>query len=504
MKNVPSFLVTLGLEADADERAIRRAYAQRLKAIDQETDPAAFQTLHEAFEAAGKWARNRAKLASAGDPQESGAPPQEKQAAAETSSGWLAAEPARPESGAAFVDPDSVLIAEEQAPPLPRQAAPVQKPLLEQVDHEATGTLVFKEFGTRFAQGVQEGKFDEEALQQELETTLQDSRLLNLQARASFERGVAGLLVTGWRPGHHLLFDVSAKVFHWMDDKQRLNALGHLGAFLNQAITEYAILVNTSGSALKIRMKLVESLRDIRPPSEQEVATYFKTIETMFARYPNWLRLVTNVQNLAAWRQGAESLAAQVEGNKRKSIADGNKVSGTSIVAIIGVIGMIGMLNTFNSHTPIVQQNAYPPRINSVTYHAPAPALPALDPNLMTGLPSQPLLRLAPVAPLAPVPSLQAIPYNDKQVQQALARIRRNFQFQYSVQDQPIRNDPVTYYIETSPEGKITKMKKMTSSPLPEFDEYVRHAIYRAQPFPTSVDHVSSSAFTIWWKLRRD
>jgi hypothetical protein len=57
---VNHYFAELGLDAEADERAVKRAYAARLKLIDVEKDPAAFQALRETFEGALWYARNAA------------------------------------------------------------------------------------------------------------------------------------------------------------------------------------------------------------------------------------------------------------------------------------------------------------------------------------------------------------------------------------------------------------------------------------------------------------
>lgn len=51
----------LGLEPDADERAIKRAYAKRLKHTRPDEDAAGFQQLHEAYQAALAYAQYRAQ-----------------------------------------------------------------------------------------------------------------------------------------------------------------------------------------------------------------------------------------------------------------------------------------------------------------------------------------------------------------------------------------------------------------------------------------------------------
>jgi hypothetical protein len=58
--STPWFLQQLGLDDNADARAIKRAYAGRLKQIDQATDIDGFNALHRAYKAAQAWAERRA------------------------------------------------------------------------------------------------------------------------------------------------------------------------------------------------------------------------------------------------------------------------------------------------------------------------------------------------------------------------------------------------------------------------------------------------------------
>ena len=55
----PHALRFLGLGPDADERAIKRAYAARLKTTRPDEDPEGFQRLNEAYQAALQWAKQR-------------------------------------------------------------------------------------------------------------------------------------------------------------------------------------------------------------------------------------------------------------------------------------------------------------------------------------------------------------------------------------------------------------------------------------------------------------
>lgn len=57
----------LELDEAADERAIKRAYAARLRITRPDEDPAGFQQLHEAYQAALAWAKHRAQRDMDGD-----------------------------------------------------------------------------------------------------------------------------------------------------------------------------------------------------------------------------------------------------------------------------------------------------------------------------------------------------------------------------------------------------------------------------------------------------
>lgn len=71
-------LAYLGLRADADERAVKRAYAQRLKQIRPEDDPAGFQTLHEHYRIALEQARQRAETTASDAPFPEAASPSQR------------------------------------------------------------------------------------------------------------------------------------------------------------------------------------------------------------------------------------------------------------------------------------------------------------------------------------------------------------------------------------------------------------------------------------------
>jgi hypothetical protein len=51
----------LGLRPDADERAVKRAYAAKLRTVRPDADPEGFQRLHAAYQEALEWVRERSE-----------------------------------------------------------------------------------------------------------------------------------------------------------------------------------------------------------------------------------------------------------------------------------------------------------------------------------------------------------------------------------------------------------------------------------------------------------
>lgn len=244
MSALPPFLQALGLDADADERAIRRAYAQRLRQVDPETDPAGFQALRENFEGALTWV---------------GLP--------------LGNAPAR------------------RQPPPPQTPPPdTPRSAIARPAHDA-----FADFAARF-DASQHPEIDTAAL---LADALSDERLVNLEARESFEAQVAERLLAGWRRGHECLFDAARDVFEW--ETRRLGNLrvGQVGHTLEAAIRERLLLMHSPYRSL--HQRLLHRLRSERPTSLFDLVGEMPWVAMLVQRYPKWLRIAASDQIVRCW-----------------------------------------------------------------------------------------------------------------------------------------------------------------------------------------------------------
>ena len=261
------FRARLDLAPGADARAIRRAYARELKLIDQETDAAGFQSLREAYDAALFWESRRDEM------------PEEQ------------------------AEPAAIIVEEDTSDALPPDQAPQQA-----LQHEMRemAAEVFEHFQLRCTALVA-GRATQSDVpwQQILHASLEDQRLVNIVARELFEQLVAGWLAQGWQPGNEALFPAATKVFHWSDDRRRVQALGRAGHVLDAAIDEYEIFVTQDDDEL---LKLVKRLRQPKPPSAREIALHAASMEMLVSRFPTWLGLVVSAEHVTRWRDMERAL----------------------------------------------------------------------------------------------------------------------------------------------------------------------------------------------------
>lgn len=283
MDNRHSFLLRLDLPDDADERSIRRAYARELKLIDQENDAAGFQDLREAYDVALMWSRHVA------------ANDMEQAAAADSAI-------SAPPPASAATEPE----AHADAAPAQQEAA---------VDHAALGGEVFAGFMAR-CQGLSSERpiIDAPVWQRELRADLADERLINILARDIYEHHVAHLLVAGWQPGHEALLVAAIKVFNWDQDRRRVLGLGQAGAVLDAAIDQRTMFELQTETEQSQQRQLVHRLREPKEPSTRELISLIDTLETMIARFPDWLALIVSVPSALHWRE----LNGQIPNWRRK------------------------------------------------------------------------------------------------------------------------------------------------------------------------------------------
>ena len=334
----PIFLQRLSLAGDADERAIRRAYARELKLIDQEHDAAGFQELREAYEAALFGVRNPAYFVDDEDDLGQARELAEAQPGAEVDRIELTESSA----GADLVKAGEDRTAEATTAPGAAGAAgatgaPATTALPPAEDQQALGDAVFEEFSQRLPAlaTAAHGPIESETpWVQALQACLDDLRLFGIDAREQFERRVAMLLADGWRPGHEALLVAAVDTFGWAADRRRVQGLGYAGMLIDTAIDERGLFDAQEYHETEQQRQLLQRLRDPAMPTWRELALQVQVIESMIARFPHWLSMVADLDAIDSWRKMEENMPTwrrvlALLGQKRTAIASAAAVDDT-------------------------------------------------------------------------------------------------------------------------------------------------------------------------------
>ena len=100
----------------------------------------------------------------------------------------------------------------------------------------------------------------------------------------------------------------AVKVFDWAGDRRRVFSLGRSGAMLDAAIDERATFDLQPDAQREQQRQLIERLRDPKPPGTRELVRNSAMLETLIARFPTWLALITSVDNIVQWRERNNTL----------------------------------------------------------------------------------------------------------------------------------------------------------------------------------------------------
>ena len=324
------FLAELGLVDEGqplDERALRRAYARRLKQIDIEVDPQAFQQLREALEIALRWSAARERA---------------QEAEAATAPGPAPA--ASPEADA--------------APDAPRVATP-----------ESIGAEAF----ARFKEHVDAVFRDESAAHSALAHALREERLINIDARTFFEWSVARLLAEGWRPGHEHLLDPAIEAFGWNSEHARLSNFGQVGALLAAAIHERGMTQAFTPAQRAAIAPLLERLRADAPPDPATLRDDVDALQFLVQRVPSWLRVVTPVAPVNArfkmWSERPESRLAPAPAQSIPKLPGKKPTSDAAVVGIvlIIVVTLLSQLGDKTSRSPTPASQSQPVDVDAAS-----------------------------------------------------------------------------------------------------------------------------------------
>jgi len=264
---LPWFLELLSLPPHADERAVRRAYATRVKLIDPAADPAAFARLREAYEAARAWAAD----------EEHGA---EQEAAA-------AAPPAL----------------SEPVPSVDAPSADSTVPPYAAVNPQEQAVRLVDRMTARIASG------EAADIRGELETCTAELRLQYIDAPGIFEDVFIDRLARGLFEKRPYVFTLAMAHFHWQEIGH-LAALGPKGMWI-EAVESQRMAWKSLPPLLRAnRLSLIEAADAAKGNLSTAIVRRWFEVRDDFQRFPAYLGLYLALPRQYAWATAYAALPA--------------------------------------------------------------------------------------------------------------------------------------------------------------------------------------------------
>ncbi|MDA8522615.1 TonB family protein [Acidovorax sp. NCPPB 4044] len=406
----PPFLAHLGLDAAADERAIRRAYAQRLKQIDSQADPGGFQDLRQAYESAMHWFAAGGAQAGPDAPEADEREPQALRADARDADPRADGVPR-----AAQAVPDMPDAPQPHAPPesVPAPAVPWaarDEALRREAARaaEASARQAFEDLRAMLPNGPRGAHAKVLAW---LRAVMDGDRLVDLDARFLFERGVVSLLANGWHPGHEYLFGPAMDCFGWRGDRGRLADFGRSGAVVAAAIDELDFYDAQPKSERIPQRDLIRRLRDGRKPRAGFLLRNLPLAEHLLRLFPHWLHLITDTGNVQRWSAWAQAIPrwrrwlAYTPPVRRPSPPKAVRTSSWSVrigwvfMGMLVLSALLRLLSNAPGHPSVPAQAGRVPSSGAIPHLGPG-SPPPQDAVALTGV--APAVHAALAAPLRP------------------------------------------------------------------------------------------------------
>lgn len=452
MNQVPVFLHRLGLDDEADERAVRRAYARELKLLDQEQQAVEFQALREAYDAALSWSRSARpapatamRVPAHGDWQsEPGEHSrQEQQEQQEQAPEQPAPAPvpnfAPPKAAVHYRQHDSV-----NAPP----AEPVLPDWLTQA--EAQWPTVLGRFEALAASRQSD---DRPSWTNLLRTILAQETWQNLRARPWLETRIAHLLAQGWRSGHEYLFVAAIEVFEWDTDFARLPRMGPVGHYLGQAMGQYEHFLQLQPAQRSRGRVAMARLRQPGMPDQREAAELLPVLQSLINRYPQWLHVMTSMRNFERWGEQGLQMSVPTAAPESTPAASSRGWGFGGVRRALLILILLGtaarLIGGMSGSTPIPSRESLDERTSSTV----------------------------------PVVTTAAAQYAQYAQGERVAQLIWPH-IVYTPSKNMVGNPGVSYRLRLSAVGAVESLERVMSSGLPAFDEAVRKAIMAVPAYP--------------------